>query len=185
MWQHDNIEIMFDGDHTGGQFDGFSVEAFGEDGAKRAWDAQAQMYVAIAASPTGQLVYNLGAADPWVSRPPWAEVTGVQTDTSPHYSLIEGAITPWDDLDWHGPGESRASLLEVGRMTGLEISVVDIDEEPGVFQGYHSLWGQRDLWQQADNFVDAILLCATCDLPAEPTAVASNSWARIKASLQP
>ncbi len=164
MWQHDNIEIMFDGDHTGGQFDGFSVEAF-EDGAKRAWDAQAQMYVAIAASPTGQLVYNLGAADPWVSRPPWAEVTGVQTDTSPHYSLIEGAITPWDDLDWHGPGEGRASLLEAGRIIGLEIS--------------------RDLWQQADNFVDAILPCATCDLPTEPTAVASNSWARIKASLQP
>lgn len=184
MWRHDNVEIMIDGDHSGGPYNGYSADSFSDEELKRLVNAQAQHYVAIVESPDGQLLWNLGAGDAWVSRPPWAEVGGFVVDESPHYSLIEGAVTAWDDLSWEGPSFSRRSVLEAGRIIGFQISVADFDTDPGAYHGFHVLEGQESTWRLAERFVDGQLLCTGCDASQVVSAVRVDSWGRIKASLR-
>lgn len=184
LWKNDYIEFMLDADHSGGQYDGFSETAYSADERKRLVSSQAQLYYAIASSPTERLMHLFdGAAETWATSPPWANVDGfiTETDVTPHYSLIEGVVTPWDDLSGAGPQDSRRTELHAGAIIGLEVAIVDIDVAPGEYQGYYSLSGQRGTWKSADSFVDGMLLCASCSLPAE-SAVRVDSWGRIKAA---
>jgi hypothetical protein len=53
MWQHDGAEFMIDGDHTGGSYNGFSVDEYGEEQAKLLTGFQAQQYTLIPETPDG------------------------------------------------------------------------------------------------------------------------------------
>ena len=117
-----------------------------------------------------------GAASGWVNAPPWAELGTFVWGESPSQFVIEMAITPWDDLHGDGPESSRRSGLYPGKIIGFQLSVPDWDVA-GTYHAFHTLTGQAKTWQLAERFADARLV------GGGGTAVESNSWARIKASV--
>lgn len=151
-------------------------------------NAQAQMYVAIAASPDDRIL-NLLSAATWAREPPWAEAKGFVVSEVPHISGIELYVTPWDWLDWHGPEGSERSALWAGKIIGVQLSLADFDEQAGVYESYATLFGQEQVWNDAGHFADGPLL--RCDygdcggaVAPEPSAVTAVSWARIKAGFR-
>ena len=187
LWRFDSIEFMVDGDHTGGAYNQFSADEYTEDERKLLTDFQAQQYVAIAESPDGRTLGYQGSGQGWVTLPPWADAGGFASGESPNTSVIELQVTAWDELNWQGPELSRRSNLVAGGIIGFQISVPDFDTEAGAYHGFHTLSGQPNTWRLAENFVDGELVgCDIGDCGSAPTitAVAQNSWGRIKAGLR-
>jgi hypothetical protein len=58
----------------------------------------------------------------------------------------------------------------------FSISIPDFDTKPSAYRAFHSLSGNLIPWRYANHFYDARLI------PAEETAVESDSWGRIKGS---
>jgi hypothetical protein len=82
---------------------------------------------------------------------------------------------------------SRRSSLAAGTSIGFQISVPDFDTEAGAYHGFHTLSGQPNTWRMAENFVDGELVgcdSGDCGSAPLPTAVAEDSWGRIKASFR-
>jgi len=188
MWMSDGAEVMLDGDHSGGDYNGFSVDEYGEEQAKLLTGYQAQQYVMVPESPDGLLIGSNTAASGWVTNLPWAECGGYVEGEAPTTSVMEGAMTAWDQLDWHGPEYSVRSTLEADRIIGFQISIMDWDVV-GTYHGFHTLSGLANTWRMADNFVSGQLIGCDyddCGAAATPitTAVQAESWGRIKASLR-
>lgn len=197
LWRYDGIEFMVDGDHSGGEY------ATGGPNS----DSEAQQYLAVPTSPDGQtLGLSFHGADSWVIQPPYGDAGGAVLGGTPHRSLIELGVTPFD-LIGGTPAESRISPLHKDKIIGFNISVPDFDEVSGTYHAFHSLSGQAATWRYAERFVDGRLIgCDGCgivksatraggrdwDEPAliyrysakEAAAVMVESWARIKASLE-
>lgn len=187
LWRFDSIEFMVDGDHTGGAYNAFSADEYTEDERKLLTNFQAQQYVAIAESPDGRTLGYQGSGQGWVTLPPWADAGGFASGESPNTSVIELQVTAWDELNWQGPELSRRSNLVAGGIIGFQISVPDFDTEAGAYHGFHTLSGQPNTWRLAENFVDGELVgcdIGDCGSAPRPTAVAENSWGRIKAGLR-
>jgi hypothetical protein len=187
MWMHDGFELMLDGDHTGGDFNGFPVADYGEEQSKLLAGYQAQQYTMVPETPDGMWVGSNTAASGWVTNLPWADGYGSASGEAPTTSVMEGYFTPWDQLDWHGPEVSTRSNLEGTRVIGFQISMQDWDVV-GTYHSFHTLSGLANTWRMADNFVKGELIPCDYDdcgaAPIPPTAVESESWGRIKAGLQ-
>jgi hypothetical protein len=200
FWQHDGIEFLVDGDHSGGDYSGFTVEQYGDEMAKLLTGYQAQQYSMIPESPDGLTVYSNTAASGWATSLPWAAAGGAAWGSSPTTSVIEGYVTPWDALDWRGPDYSTRSTLDSGRIIGFQISVPDWDMV-GTFHAFYTISGLSNTWRIADNFVDGELIGCEgegCEetwgvtakgmgswLPdCGRSAVRWESWGRVKASLR-
>jgi hypothetical protein len=186
MWQHDGIEFMVDGDHSGGSYNGFSVDEYGEEQAKLLAGFQAQQYTLVPETPDGMYVGSNTSASGWVTTVPWAEGGGFAEGEAPTTSVMEGYFTPWDGLNWQGPEFSERSTLEANRVIGFQISVQDWDVV-GTYHAFHTLSGLASTWREADNFVQGELIgCDYGDCGSAPndlpSAVESESWGRIKAS---
>ncbi|NKB69607.1 MAG: hypothetical protein GKR89_21260 [Candidatus Latescibacteria bacterium] len=190
LWRFDSIEIMLDGDHSGGSYNGAGLgEDLSDEERKLLTNFQGQQYVAIAESPDGRILGYQGNGQGWATLPPWTDAGGFSEGESPNTSVIELALTAWDEHNWQGPELSRRSNLVGGNFIGFQISVPDFDTEAGAYHGFHTLSGQPNTWREADNFVDGELVpCDTGDCGAEPdalpSAVEANSWGLIKASFQ-
>lgn len=192
LWRFDSIEVMIDGDHSGGSYNGPGLgEDLTDEELKLLSNFQAQQWVAVAESPDGRILGYQGNGQGWVSLPPYADAGGYSEGESPNTSVIELAITAWDECNWAGPELSRPTRLVGGNFIGFQFSIPDFDTEAGAYHGFHTLSGQPNTWREADNFVDGELLpCDTgdcgadTDRPLEPTAVEDDSWGRIKASFR-
>jgi hypothetical protein len=204
LWRHDSVEVMVDGDHTAGSYNGFSAEDFSEEEIKLLKNFQAQQYVAVAESPDGNSLGYQGNGQGWANSPPWADGGGFNDGAeNPNTSVIELYLTAWDEHNWEGPELSKRSDLTAGKIIGFQISVPDFDldcngcgdfgtDEDGNtitagYHGFHTLSGQPNTWREADNFVDGELIgCDTGDCGNAPTntAVEDDSWGRIKASFR-
>jgi len=187
LWRFDSIEFMVDGDHTGGSYNGFSADEYTADEIKLLSNFHAQQYVAVAESPDGRTLGYQGSGQGWVTLPPYADGGGFAVGESPNTSVIELYVTAWDELNWQGPELSRRSSLAAGTSIGFQISVPDFDTEAGAYHGFHTLSGQPNTWRMAENFVDGELVgCDTgdCGSAPLPTAVAEDSWGRIKATFR-
>ena len=170
VWRHDSVEIMVDGDHSGGWYSGFHENPC--EGFKRVaqladyWDPcryfsgfQAQQYIGIASAPDGRLLGRQSSnPDDWETGLPYGDAGGFVEEGTPHRSVVEIMVTPFDELRWDTPEHSRESTLKVGRIIGLQVSIPDFDEEAGAYHGFSTLQGQPNTWRQADNFVDCVLM---------------------------
>ena len=186
MWRHDGLEVMIDGDHSGGQYRNWSGD-YGEEELLHLWDGQAQRYFMLPESPDGHLICSDNEYQEWATHPPWAEVGGAQRGDAPSVATIEAAITPWDDLHWKGPEYSTPSPLFAGKYIGFQIVVGDFDAEPGKHSGYYSVAAEAPLAIDSSTFVDGVLLSYADGAWHEPesvSAVRQDSWGRIKASFR-
>ena len=189
----EGTNLSVDGDHSGGQYAIF--EGVSEEQRKRLEYSQAQMYNARPESRDGLLLHTR-APGAWEGAPPWADAGGFQHGESPNQSVVEFAVTAWDDLNWEGPELSRRSALEAGKIIGFHIDVEDSDRE-SFCSGWFKLaipevvgHGQSgDMtfshFMFADNFVDGQLIpCHRGDCSGATTGVSRDSWGCIKASFK-
>ncbi|MEW6753911.1 MAG: T9SS type A sorting domain-containing protein [Candidatus Latescibacterota bacterium] len=182
MWQHDGAEIMLDGDHSGGDYNGFDPDIFGQEQVKLLTGYQAQQYVVVPQSPDGVLIGTIASASGWAGSPPWAQAGGSVTGQAPTTFVVEAAMTAWDELNWEGPDLSRRSVLVAGKIIGFQISIPDWDYTTEDlrfrYHAFHTLSGMPNTWRMADNFVDGELVGCTggdCgSLPVEVWVVAPN-----------
>ena len=110
--------------------------------------------------------------------------------------MVEFALTAWDDLNWEGPGLSRRSVLEAGKIIGFQILVYDADHSG--LDGFYTLATSTVIGEAhtdgvtfrhdffADNLVDGELIpCFRGDCSGgKRTAITQDSWGRIKASFR-
>jgi hypothetical protein len=201
LWRHDgSFEFMVDGDITGSADPDWTDEERTLNNNRTA-----QQYSVIAESPDGHHLGYQGAGSEWVNSLPYADGGGGTSELSldffgdfvsdfgrniftqpgqlpsisqaPVRSVVEGYVTPFDDLIWNDPEDSKKSDLAPDKIIGLSISIPDFDTKPAAYRAFHSLTGAYDTWRYASNFNDGRLLSAS-----DRTSVESRSWARIKAS---
>ena len=178
LWQHDAIEFMLDGDHTGGDYTGSADANWTDEEKDLNNNRTAQQYVAIGDSPDGRHVGYLGKGTEWVNALPYADGGGGSTGESPTTTIIEFFVTPFDDLIWNSPDDSVASPLFDGKIIGFQISAQDMDEGVSDYRAFHTLSGQAATWRFAERFVDGRLV------GTGETAVEEDSWGRIKAAFE-
>ncbi|MFA6109691.1 MAG: hypothetical protein WDA75_13070 [Candidatus Latescibacterota bacterium] len=188
VYNQDSAEFLVDGDHSGGEY-GAYWDCSGTDATEECFESsqqQAQQYQLIAQSLDDRLIYLVNQRKDWASLLPWADAGGAQAGEAPNHSVIEGYVTPWDELSLEGPERSRASQLAAGRFIGFQVSLLDFDEQPGKLHAYFTVEGQSEAWHLADRFVDGLLLsCPDGDCSqAQGSAVVPDSWARIKATFR-
>ena len=179
-WNYEAIEVMLDGDHTGGDYTGSANEDWTEEEATLNNNRTAQQYIGVADDPSGRHVFYLGAGADWVNDLPYADGGGISIGDGPTESVIEFYVTPFDDLIWNSPEDSKATPLTDGKVIGFQISTPDTDQAPGQDRAFHTLSGQAATWRFAERFVDARLVGIGGEVPS---AVEENSWGRIKAAL--
>ena len=175
---YDMVQLCVDGDHSGGPIH-FGTTWLDEE-EKLNNNRTAQYYRVVPVAPNGRSLEYYGAGDDWVCRPPYADAGGSALDGAP-VSLwsVEFHVTPFDDLIWDRPAESRGSTLYPGKIIGLNLVVADGDNKlrGGRFYSLSpSQWG----WMTADAFVDAILVGSG----GTGSSVGSVTWGRIKASFR-
>lgn len=178
-WNYEAIECMVDGDHTGGDYTGGANPDWTEEEQLLNNNRTAQQYIAVADDPSGRHVFYLGAGSEWVNELPYADGGGASVGDGPTQSTIEFFITPFDDLIWNSPSDSKASPLFAGKIIGFQISTPDTDQAPGQDRAFHTLSGQASTFRYADRFIDAQLVGAG---GVVPSAAEEDSWGRIKAS---
>ncbi|MXW80145.1 MAG: hypothetical protein F4Z57_14400 [Gemmatimonadetes bacterium] len=176
VWQHDSVEFMVDGDHSGGQYNFGNSETMTDEEKALNQNRQAQKWNAIFDSPDGRFLGYPGRAD-WLNSPPLSDGGGASVGEGPTTSVLEIYVTPYDDIVFSDQAASVATDLEAGNIIGFQIAMPDFDEAPQQYRGYHTLSGQAATFRFAERFVDGQLVGA-----GDATAVADRSWARIKAS---
>lgn len=179
-WNYEAIEVMLDSDHTGGDFTGSANPDWTDEEKALNNNRTAQQYIAVADDPSGRHVFYLGSGGEWVNDLPYADGGGISVGDNPTESVIEFFCTPFDDLIWNSPGDSKAGELTSGKIIGFQISLPDTDQAVGQDRAFHTLSGQAATWRYAERFIDARLV----GLGGGATAVEDMSWGRIKASLQ-
>ena len=112
----------------------------------------------MADDPSGRHVFYLGAGAEWVNDLPYADGGGSSVGDGPTVSTIELFVTPFDDLIWNSPDDSKASELFDGKHIGYQISLPDTDKDVGQDRAFHTLSGQAATWRFAERFVDARLV---------------------------
>jgi hypothetical protein len=107
VWQHDSIEFMVDGDHTGGKYNRYLEEdGFGTEEAKLLSGFQAQQYFAIAVSPDNNTL-GYGGAATWQSPhlfPTPAALPTIRNHPTPRLSKCSSP----PGTSWTGAGRSAA-----------------------------------------------------------------------------
>jgi hypothetical protein len=186
MWQQDDLEIMIDIDHSGGQYAGLADLTPEE--SKRQVGAQATQYCMAYPNADGINAHSFMAAT-WDLEPPyWEHVFDFQgTNLGPGTVTYEIAMTPWVDLNWMGADQGIIGDLTEGEIIGMQFSYGDFDDPENPTQ-YHAFWtvsGQDQTFMFADRFGDFMLAPVDDTIDWEktgPLAVESNTWGRIKAS---
>ena len=189
LWRHDgHFELFVDGDHSGGDIRG-SGDLTEEERLLES-NRTGQQYVASAHAPDGKHINCMGAILPgpgskirsgseWVFSLPYADGGGCAFGETPSVSIFEGYVTPFDDLIWNSPEDSKKSDLVADKIIGLSISIPDFDTEPSAYRAFHTLTGAYDTWRSASNFSDCLLVGVK-----KETSVEDISWARIKATFE-
>lgn len=177
FWRWDSsLELMLDGDHTGGAYNGAdNCPDCDEEALNLFTNRQAQQYIMLAETPDGVNIGYQGKGD-WVSFPPYADGGGAAFGTAPVVTVSEAYVTPFDNLVYNDEDASVASQLTTNRIIGFQMSIPDWDVA-GTYHAFHTLTGQAATWQYAERFADGRLVGG-----GDITAVEGNSWGRIKAS---
>ena len=191
----DDIEIVIDGDHSGGTF--WTEEGMSDEEAARAKGRQAQIYH-IFADDGFRLDgdrwnwFWMTGAD-WHEQPPWSDI-GYQYEGTPgsfqEVSLqVEFYQTVFDDFNWQDPEGSVQHTLVEGDIIGHATHVWEFDgtEETYRQEGCEcgANWSENaagESFGDASFLADYLLDSVQEDLL--PTAVEEDSWGSIKASVR-
>jgi hypothetical protein len=183
MWRQDDLEILFDIDHSGGLYGGFSDLT--EEENKRQTGAQATQICVAYPNPDGINSHFFMAATWVVEEPYFYEGYNYEgEDLGEGTTTYEHALVPWVDLHWMGPDQGVVGDLEEGQIIGLQYSFGDFDD-PETPNQYHAFWtvsGQDETFKRAERFADFMM--APLEKECTGVAVEASTWGRIKANLK-
>ncbi len=192
----DSVTLMIDGDHDGfPQWDEVNLDE-GDDSGK--YGQAAQVYSGV---PVRREASNVGIpffetffeGESWWGYPPYGNGGGSVAGENPVVWVTEFYVTPFDMLIRKEPENSLVSDLGAEQIVGFRVSIGDFDEpaisgpggnRAGKLHVLGSYYGGtlRDVIGDTDTWMDGILLSANGIDSGGGTAVAPDSWARIKAS---
>lgn len=177
VWNNDSLEFMVDADHSGGQYNFNGDDTMTAEDIALIFNRGAQKWNAIYDTPDNRYLGYPGSAV-WANAAPYSDGGGGSIGSGPTTSVLEIYVTPFEDLIWSDESATTIVDLEPGKVIGFQIAVPDFDTAPGEYRAYHTLSGQAATFRFSERFVDGRLVGA-----GGATAVADQSWARIKASL--
>lgn len=178
--RRDQFRLMLDGDHSGGAYDPAPTVREGLEER-----TQAQSYdVATYPQDSAEALSRRSGLTGWAYHEPWVDLGHATLGEAPAQSIVEMAITPWDAMVEAADG-SRRSQLVAGRVIGLQLAFPDFDEDlETVWSIGGATVGSSGFDGTANAFADAELIaCDRLDCSGTRTAVAPDSWARIKAGV--
>ena len=190
----DHLSIEVDGDHDGSPGWDESVARRDDKGEDSGLMGQgSQFYSAVPlrreTSHVGLSVLEMWWDENWWGYPPYGDGGGSVVGENPVVWITEFFVTPFDLLIRREPENSVVSDLSAGRIVGFQVFVGDFDEPathgPGSNRAREThMVGHYDEGRIRDHVVmmDGILLSANGVDSGGGTAVAPDSWARIKAS---
>ena len=192
MFWFDSVTLHLDADHSGGPGRGLSIT----DEERMQLYGRTQRYSAIARTVRGPLLDNgiraapgtgvWGIPDSWKVYPPYGDAGGQVAGENPAVSVIELYVTPYDWWDaWDDMDQTGFSELAAHQVIGFATEVIEKDDD--FITSGHS-WYPLDIHEQG-NWIDltrnnASVYADGLLLPAQETAVESDTWGRIKASLE-
>ena len=192
---HDSsVAFAVDGDHSGGEL----WPRVSSEDPLLTFNRQAQLYTALAEVFDGGPQVLLAphshhvSAD-WFHRPPFAHGGGA-VGGAPIISVTEFYVTPYDRFVWTDPEDSDVSDLFVGKIIGFNIEIPDVDALGGDgrphWETIHLLAAPTNdndakilIQMSVDHFADGVLVTPS-GLSSDNSAVKSDSWARIKATME-
>ena len=192
----DSVNLMIDGDHDGSpQWERVNLDEGDDSGIN---GQAAQVYTGV---PVRREMSNVGIpffetyfeGESWWGYPPYGNGGGSVAGENPVVWVTEFYVTPFDMLIRKEPENSLVSDLGAEQIVGFRVSLGDFDEpainglggnSAGKLHVLGSYYGGtgRDTLGDSDTWMDGILLPANGIDRGGGTAVAPDSWARIKAS---
>lgn len=180
---NDNITIVIDANHSGGQFYGEAIEEVD-------YSRSAQHWKTVFNAPDNP-IFLWGGTSVWATAEPYTGSSFIVDGENggPSTLTCESWFTPYDDLpsDSTGPDDDRIIIndLTEGAFVGIGLSVQDDDNGPsGGYDGYWVHTGDVIAYYHADALVDYLLQGFNANYwvaGGNVTAVETDSWARIKA----
>jgi hypothetical protein len=183
----DDWEYMFDADHSGGDMYNSDWTTLETDEEKRALFYTTGRCWEIHIPPIdGYYAFTLIEGTDWLTTgnslpfPEFVEIgwSRVGETGGPGSYVYEIKLTPWEVWSWDGPAASTIVDLEEGGIIHVGSLSKDYDENPGRYDGSYDFPRVHDVWRNANLMADMELL--PVDDTLFPTAVAEDSWGRIK-----
>ena len=174
---HDSITLLLDADHSGGR--GSRNETPAEE--YPLIFGRTQEYGAIAKTASGPTLHGWGS---WRISPPYGDAGGGVAGENPVVWIVEMYVTP-EDAWGDNIEDTTFSELSAHKVIGFAPIIHDFDPS---FADSPIPWHPEAVDDdgalhyldrgEADIFIDGLLV------PAQGTAVESDTWGRIKASLE-
>lgn len=180
----DALEVFIDADHSGGQFADFSDLAPEEQLLRNGADAS--HFVLAGPHSDGEFFVNFSAAA-WYALEDGPYTRAAVAHEGPAggsgRTRYELALEPFDRVNMTADFLSAGHDLAEGQTVGLNLEFDDFDALPDLYDAKWSLSGGYNAYRLSERFADLLLL--PLEERFRPTAVASVTWGRIKASLRP
>lgn len=181
IFQDDDMELFIDADHSGGQFADFSD--LSPEQQLRSNGTAANHFVLAGPPPDEDFFVNFSAAS-WyaLADGPFSQAAlAIEGSVGgPAVVSYEVALVPFDQVDITASFLSREHNLTVGEILGFNVEFGDFDRHSELLDAKWSLSGGQNGFRLSERFTDLFLMPVEPNL--RPTAMATSSWARIKAS---
>ena len=180
----DDMEIFIDADHSGGQYANF-IDLSPED-QLRLNGTEANHFVIAAPPPDEDFFVNFSAAA-WYALPDGPHTRAAYDIQGTIGGAVvmnyEFMVTPFDRVDVNALFLSEEHVLAENEIIGFNVEFGDFDAFSNLLDAKFSLSGGHNGFQISERFTDLRLL--PLDDVFQPTAIRSESWARIKAFFAP
>lgn len=178
IWQDDDMELMLDADHSGGQYARF--DDLSPDEALARNGASASHFLLAGPHPDGEFFVNFSAAA-WyaLADGPYTRAALVSAGTATRYEV---SIAPFAEVNMVADFLSTSHDLAEGEVVGLNLEFRDFDASSEIWEAVWSLSGGQNAFFLSERFADFRLM--PLEDPFLPTSVRFRSWGRIKASFE-
>jgi hypothetical protein len=185
----DELHFVVDADHGGGDMFGDGWFDLEPEEYRQLFYTEGQLYNCLIPPLDGYWTFMYIEATGWWLNTgkefPYPEYlamgwTRTGENEGPGSYTYEMMVTPWDWLDWSGPEASIELDLEEGLIIHIGFLYKDYDTDEA-YEGSYDFPPIHNVWRNANLMGDMELLAA--DPEMFPTAVETDSWGRIKASM--
>lgn len=183
IFQDDAMELFIDADHSGGQYANFTELSPDEQLQRNG--AEANHFVLAGPPPDEDFFVNFSAAA-W-----YALASGPYTEAAIEFVGVSGGngvtsyevmLAPFDHVDVNAVFQSKEHVLIESEIIGFNVEFNDFDANSELFDAKWSISGQLNSFRFSERFADLILM--PLEAIFEPTIVETNSWGRLKATMQ-
>ena len=183
----DDWHFVLDADHSGGDMFNGDWNDLEEAERRQLFFTTGRLWQIHVPPIDGYWAFTYIEATDWMTTgrelpfPEFVEIGWSRTGETggPGTYTYEIKMTPWGVWSWDGPDQSTILDLEVGNIIHIGSLSKDYDNDDGRYDGSYDFPPVHNVWRNANLMADAELLPID-DSIEFPTAVETDSWARIK-----